>query len=52
MLVLQQQLQFSEFDSLYEKIIPKTNLLRKINVLVDFSFIHDELVNTYCLTNG
>lgn len=52
MLVLQQQLQFSEFDSLYEKIIPKTNLLRKINDLVDFSFIHDELVNTYCLTNG
>lgn len=52
MLVLQQQLQFSEFDSLYEKIIPKTNLLRKINDLVDFSFIHDELLNTYCLTNG
>jgi transposase len=52
MLVLQQQFQFSEYSSLYEKIVPKSNLLRKINDLVDFSFIHDELLNTYCLTNG
>jgi transposase len=37
---------------LYDKIIPKENLLRKINVLVDFSFIQDELINKYCLTNG
>ena len=52
MLVLQQQFQFSEYSSLYEKIVPKSNLLRKINDLVDFSFIHNELLNTYCLTNG
>ena len=52
MLVLQQQFQFSEYSSLYEKIVPKENLLRKINDLVDFSFIHDELINKYCLTNG
>jgi transposase len=52
MLVLQQQFQLSEYSSLYEKIIPKENLLRKINDLVDFSFIHDELINKYCLTNG
>ncbi len=52
MLVLQQQFQLSEFSSLYEKIVPKDNLLRKINDLVDFSFIHDELINKYCLTNG
>ena len=37
---------------MYEKIVPKENLLRKINDLVDFSFIHDELINKYCLTNG
>ena len=52
MLVSQQQIQFSEHSSLYDKIIPKENLLRKINDLVDFSFIHDELINKYCLTNG
>ena len=52
MLVLQQQFQLSEYSSLYEKIVPTSNLLRKINDLVDFSFIHDELLNTYCLTNG
>lgn len=52
MLVLQQQFQLSEYSSLYEKIVPKENLLRKINDLVDFSFIHDELINKYCLTNG
>ena len=25
-----------------DKIVQKTNLIRKINDLVDFSFIHDE----------
>lgn len=52
MLVSQKQIQFSEHSSLYYKIVPKDNLLRKINDLVDFSFIHDELINKYCLTNG
>lgn len=52
MLVIQQQIQFSEYSSLYDKIVPKSNLLRKINDLVDFSFIHDELLTSYCLTNG
>ena len=52
MVVLQQQFLLSEYSSLYEKIVPTSNLLWKINDLVDFSFIHDELLNTYCLTNG
>lgn len=52
MLVQQQQIQFSEHSSLYDLIIPKDNLLRKINDLIDFSFIYDELVNKYCTNNG
>ena len=52
MLVLQQKFQFSEYSSLYDINVPKDNLLRKINDLVDFSFIHEELLNKYCLTNG
>ena len=33
-------------------IVPKENLLRKINDLIDFSFIYDELLNKYCTNNG
>jgi transposase len=52
MLVQQQTIQFSEHSSLYDLIIPKNNILRKINDLIDFSFIYDELLNKYCSTNG
>ncbi len=52
MLAQQQQIQFSAFSGLYDLIVPKDNLLRKINDLVDFSFIYEELVSKYCKTNG
>lgn len=52
MLPQQQTIQFSDHSSLYDLIIPKDNLLRKINELIDFSFIYDELVNKYCTNNG
>lgn len=52
MLAQQQKIQFSAFSGLYDLIVPKDNLLRKINELIDFSFIHEELVDKYCLNNG
>lgn len=52
MLVQQQQIQFSAFSGLYDLIVPKDNLLRKINELIDFTFIYEELVNKYCPNNG
>ncbi|WP_308992814.1 IS1182 family transposase [Mariniflexile litorale] len=52
MLLQQQTIAFSEHSSLYDLIIPKNNLLRKINDLIDFSFIYDELLNKYCTNNG
>ena len=52
MLIQQQTIQFSEHSSLYDLIVPKENLLRKINDLIDFSFIYDELLNKYCTNNG
>lgn len=52
MLTQQQQIQFSAFSGLYDLIVPKDNLLRKINDLIDFTFIYDELVSKYCTTNG
>lgn len=52
MLVQQQTMAFSEHSSLYDLIVPENNLLRKINDLIDFSFIYDELLNKYCTNNG
>ena len=52
MLLQQQKIQFSEFSRLYNLIIPKENILRKINELIDFSFIYDELIGKYCPDNG
>ena len=51
MLHQQQKVQFSEYSSLYDLIVPKENLLRKINNLIDFSFIYDELLTKYCHNN-
>ena len=52
MLLQQQKIQLSAYSDLYDLIVPKDNLLRKINELIDFTFIYDELVNNYCLNNG
>ncbi|CAD0008955.1 IS1182 family transposase [Flavobacterium salmonis] len=52
MLIQQQQIQFSPYSSLYDLIVAQDNLLRKINELIDFSFIYDELLNKYCTNNG
>ena len=52
MLLQQNKIQFSDYGSLYDLIVPKANLLRKINDLIDFSFVYDELVNKYCHNNG
>ena len=39
-------------DELYELLVPKNHLLRQMDELVDFSFIHEELKEKYCLDNG
>lgn len=52
MLPLQPTIQFSDYTELYDLIIPQDNLLRRINDLVDFSFIQEELMDKYCHSNG
>jgi len=52
MIFQQQKIQLSSYADLYSLIVPKDNLLRKINDLIDFSFVYNELVNKYCHTNG
>lgn len=42
----------SKYMDIYDLIILKYNILRKINKLVDFNFIFEELKNKYCLDNG
>ncbi len=52
MLPIQEKIGFSEYSSLYSLIVPQDNLLRKINDLIDFSFVHEELATKYCPNNG
>ncbi len=48
----QQSMIFSPYMAIYDLVVPKDNMLRKINDLVDFSFVYDELKDKYCLDNG
>lgn len=52
MLSQQQELPLSEYSSLYDIVVPQDNLLRRINDLVDFTFVYQELANKYCKDNG
>jgi len=52
MIVHQQVLQLSEYGSLYDLIVPKENLLTKINDLIDFNFIYEELQTKYSQAQG
>lgn len=52
MLVQQQKIQLSEYSRLNDLIVPKDNLLRRINEMIDFSFIYNELLDKYCSNNG
>ncbi|WP_407314430.1 IS1182 family transposase [Desulfosporosinus sp. SB140] len=52
MIKRQTNLVLSPYIELYELIVPKDNLLRQMNELVDFTFIYDELANVYCQNNG
>ena len=47
MLSSQLKLSLSYYSDLYDMIVPKDHILRKIRELVDFSFIYDELKNKY-----
>lgn len=48
----QETMILSPYFEIYDLVVPKDNMLRKINELVDFSFVYDELNDKYCHTNG
>lgn len=52
MIQQQQTMILSPYIDIYELVVPKDNMLRKINELVDFSFVYKEIKDKYCLDNG
>ena len=48
----QETLHLSPYMAIYDIVVPKDNMLRQINELVDFSFILEALQTKYCLDNG
>jgi transposase len=52
MIKQQQSMILSAYSGIYDLVVPKDNFLRKINELIDFSFVYDELLDKYCLDNG
>jgi len=48
----QQSIILSPYMKIYDLVIPENNFLRKINELVDFSFVYEELKDKYCFDNG
>lgn len=52
MIKQQQTLVVSPYIELYNLVVPKDNMLRQINELVNFSFVYEELKQNYCPDNG
>jgi len=52
MLVLQTTLNLSPYSELYDRLVPAKHELRRMNDLVDFSFVHKELLDKYTLEKG
>lgn len=52
MIKKQETMILSEYSGIYDLVIPRNNMLRKINELIDFSFIYDEILDKYCSNNG
>ena len=52
MLEQQQKFILSPYLEIYNLVVPKDNLLRRINELIDFNFVYEELVDKYCMDNG
>ncbi|UOW68938.1 IS1182 family transposase [Paraclostridium bifermentans] len=52
MIPKQQSVIASPYMKIYDLVVPKDNMLREINDLVDFSFVYNELIDKYCLNNG
>lgn len=50
-ILVKQQTVSSDYEIIYDLVIPKDNLLRKIKEMIYFSFIYDELTSKYYINN-
>ncbi|WP_434064292.1 hypothetical protein [Proteinivorax tanatarense] len=47
----QQSMNLSSYMDIYNLVVPKDNVFRKINDMIDFSFVYSELkINTATIT--
>ena len=52
MLRNEERLTVSPYAQLYDILVPEDHILRKINTLVDFSFVYDEIKKNYTVDFG
>ena len=52
MVEVQRQMVMSPYSGIYDLVIPADHRLRRINDLIDFSFVYEELASKYCRDNG
>lgn len=52
MLRIDGQLRFSEYQNLYDIVVPQNHILRRISEEIDFSFVNKMLENSYCINFG
>mgnify|MGYP001334087383 FL=1 len=52
MVEAQKQMVMSPYSGIYDLVIPHNHRLRRINELIDFSFVYQELASKYCPDNG
>ena len=50
--IKQERMYFSNYSGLYDILIEKDNFWRKINEMVDLSFIYDEICKNYSNSMG
>lgn len=48
----QSQFNLSSYSTIYDLVVPKDHFLRRMNELVDFTFVYEELASKYCPDNG
>ena len=52
MLRIDRQIELSQYEGLYEVVIPHDHLLRKIKENIDFSFVNEMMKKSYCENFG
>jgi len=52
MVEAQNQMVMSPYSEIYDLVIPPDHRLRRINDLIYFSFVYQELASKYCPDNG